>query len=105
MKFFFFIILFSCTTQTKISSLDGVKIYIDGDFKARGSYLHRDNKIIFSDTRITLGLEGCNDVNYVIEKDEKINSQSLMMSFLLLPLLWLYKYDELHHYDFVCSKG
>ena len=81
-----------------------MKIYVDGDFKARGSYLMRDNKIIFSNTKVSLKREGCQEVSYNIRKNEKLNYKSLFMSFLVLPLLWLMEYDEVREYEFQCLR-
>lgn len=98
MLFFFY----SCSSQTLIKTADDVKIYVDGDFKARGSYLLRDNKIIFSKTELNLKKEGCQEQVYLIRKNEKINYKSLLMSFLILPLLWIFEYDESRQYEFQC---
>jgi hypothetical protein len=98
------LLFYSCSSQTLIKTSDDVKIYIDGDFKARGSYLLRDNKIVFSETAVSLKREGCLEVNYVIRKNERLNYKSLLMSFLVLPLLWLMEYEENRVYNFECQK-
>ncbi len=106
MKFIFFALIFfsSCTSQTRISTNKDVKIYVDGDFKARGDYELRDNKIILARTEIKLVREGCEEVFYTIKKDEKVNYKAVAGFFLLLPLLWSLEYQESRHLDFNCVK-
>ena len=87
---------------TRLAS--GVKIYIDGEFRGAGEYLHSDAKIWGSETNIRLEKDGCAPVTYKFTRNEEWDALPCVGGILLVPLFWAKKYHAEHVYDFACKK-
>ena len=98
------IFLASCSSATLIKTSDkDVSIYVDGKFGGKGEYTYADSKIAGSSTHVLLTKVGCENVSYVIKRNEKFDVGACTGGvFLLVPLLWIKKYDPVHDFTFVC---
>ncbi len=94
-----------CASSTLIRINDpSVKIYVDGEFKGAGEFLHTDAKIWGSDTNIRLEKDGCAPVTHKFSRNEEWDTLPCVGGILLVPLLWAKKYHAEHSYDFACKK-
>lgn len=97
---------FGCASSTlvKVNNDPSVKIYIDGEFRGAGEYLHSDAKIWGSETNIRLEKDGCAPVTYKFKRNEEWDTLPCVGGILLIPLFWAKKYHAEHVYDFACKK-
>lgn len=96
--------LLSCASSTLIKTAPGVKIYVDGEFKGAGEFLHTDAKIWGSDTNVRLEKDGCVPQTYKFTRNEEWDTGPCIGGILLVPLFWAKKYHAEHVYDFACKK-
>lgn len=99
-------VLVSCSSATLIKTNDkDLNIYVDEKFVGKGQYTHQDSKIWGSTTKVLLKKNGCEDVSYILRRNEKFDAGACIGGiFLLVPLLWIKKYDPVHNFQFVCIK-
>lgn len=96
------IILFaSCASSTMITTVPGdAKIYINGEYVGQTPYKHKDSKIVGSSNTIRVEKEGYETYNDTFSKDEKVAVGPLIGGiFLLVPFLWIMKYEKGRIYD------
>lgn len=94
----------SCGSTTLIRSIpEGAKIYVDGEPMGVTPYEHYDTKIVGSRTDIRLIMDGYEDLNTRLTRDEDIDVGALIGGILLppIPLLWVMKYKPQHTYEMV----
>lgn len=98
--------LISCSSTTVIRTTDPeAKIYVDDQFLGKGSVVHTDMKVSWSDTRIKVKKDGCKSENYVMTKDEELDVPALIFGVLtIVPILWVLKYKGLHNYEYQCQE-
>lgn len=97
--------LSSCASSTLIRTSDPtVKIYVDGEFKGAGEFLHKDAKIWGSETRVRLEKEGCTPATHSFYRNEEWDVGPCIGGIILFPLLWAKKYQPEHYYEFSCKK-
>ena len=105
--------LLSCASTTHIRAINpktsetdkNVKIYVDGQYKGRGSVNYSDTKIVASITNIDLKKEGCRTNKYSMSRSEKVNVGALIGGILLFPIwLWVMEYNPSRDYEFECDK-
>lgn len=99
-------LFFGCASTTIIRTNDkDVKIYVDGEYKGKGSAVHSDQKIIGSTTHVQLKKEGCESQAHSFSRNEEFDAVACLGGvFLLFPFLWIEKYKPEHIYDFECRK-
>ena len=97
----------SCASSTIVRSTDpGAKIYIDGEFKGKGSVTHSDTKIVGSSTSVKLVKEGCEPEIYNFSRNEEFDAGACVGGVLVLfPFLWIQKYKAEHVYEYSCTKS
>lgn len=94
----------SCGSTTLIRSIpEGAKIYVDGEPMGVTPYEHYDTKIVGSRTDIRLIMDGYEELNTRITRDEEVDVGALIGGILLppIPLLWVMKYKPQHTYEMV----
>lgn len=99
-------LLASCSSTTMINTNDSkVKIYVDGEYKGRGTATHTDTKIVGSTTSVMLKKKGCAPRNYTFSRSEVFDAGACAGGvFLLVPFLWVMKYKAARTYEFECEK-
>lgn len=98
--------LVACSSTTVIRSTDPeAKIYLDGEYKAKGQYTHTDTKIIGSSTSVRLEKDGCEPMNFSFARNEEFDAGACAGGvFLLVPFLWVQKYRPERTYEYTCTK-
>lgn len=98
--------LASCSSTTLINTNDkDVKIYIDGEYKGRGTASHTDTKIVGSTTSVMLKKKGCAPRSYTFSRSEVFDAGACAGGvFVLVPFLWVMKYKAARTYEFECDK-
>ena len=96
----------SCSSSTLIQVNDkDVRIFADDQLLGKGSATYTDTKIINSVTPIKLKKDGCEDVTYVIQRNEEFDWGACVGGCLVLvPFLWVQKYKPSRTYEFECAK-
>lgn len=91
----------SCASSTMITTVPGnAKIYINGEYVGQTPYKHKDSKIVGSSNTIRVEKEGYETYNDTFSKDEKVAVGPLIGGiFLLVPFLWVMKYEKGRIYD------
>ncbi|MDX9773626.1 MAG: PEGA domain-containing protein [Bacteroidales bacterium] len=98
------VILFSgCASTTIINSMpNGAKLYVDGEPVGTTPYTYTDTKIVGSATPIRLVMEGYDDFNGVLKRNEEANVGAIIGGvFLLFPFLWTMDYKSTHTYELI----
>jgi len=95
-----------CSSTTTIRSTDpDAKIYLDGEFKGKGSWTQTDTKIIGSVTNVRLEKEGCEPMTFSYARNEEFDVGACAGGvFLLFPFLWIQKYKPERTYEYTCVK-
>ncbi len=98
--------LANCSSTTMVRSTDSdAKIYIDGEYKGKGSVSHTDTKMIGSVTQVKIEKDGCEPMNYTFARNEEFDAGACAGGvFVLVPFLWIQKYKAEHVYEYNCSK-
>jgi len=96
----------SCTSSTIITTVPGdAKVYINGEYVGQTPYKHKDSKIVGSSNTVRVEKEGYEAYNDTFSKDEKVAVGPLIGGiFLLVPFLWIMKYEKGRIYDLRPTK-
>jgi len=96
----------SCSSATLIrTSQPDVKIYVDGEFKGSGEFLHKDAKVWGSDTRVRLEKDGCAPQTFSFTRNEEWDVLPCVGGVILIPLLWAKKYHPEHYFEYSCKNS
>jgi hypothetical protein len=93
-----------CGSTTLIRSVpSGAKVYMDGEIVGETPYDHYDTKIVGSKTSMNLVLDGYEDFNVTLTRNEDLDVGALIGSifFFPIPLLWIMQYKPLHTYELI----
>lgn len=95
-----------CSSTTLVRSTDpDAKIYIDSEFRGKGSVSHTDSKMIGSTTSVRMEKEGCEPMYYNFARNEEFDVGACAGGvFLLVPFLWIQKYKPERTYEYTCTK-
>jgi len=95
-----------CSSTTQITSTDpDAKIFIDGNYMGKGSVSYSDTKIVGSTTNVRLEKKGCDPMNYNLSRSESFDAGACAGGvFVLVPFLWVMKYNPQHTYSYECEK-
>ncbi len=101
------ILMSSCASATIINSIpSNANLYINGEYVGQTPYKHRDTKIVGSTNTIRLEKENYETYKSSFSKDEKIAIGPLIGGiFLLVPYLWIMKYEDGHLYELIPKEG
>jgi hypothetical protein len=103
--FLFGCLLFTgCGSTTLIKSIpEGAKVFIDGEPVGVTPYQHYDTKIIGSHTDIRLIMDGYENLDTWITRDEDLDVGALVGGILFppIPFLWMMKYKPQHTYEMI----
>lgn len=93
--------LTACSSSTVIrSNPPGAKVYLDNRFVGVTPYQMTDTKIVGSTTQVRLEKEGYKPLYAAITRNEEVDVLALVGGlFLLVPFLWVMKYQDEHVYD------
>jgi hypothetical protein len=96
--------LAACSSTTVIRSTDSAaKIYVDGEFKGKGSVTHTDKKIVGSTTHVKLEKDGCEPQAFEFIRSEAFDPGACVGGiFVLFPFLWIMRYKAEHLYEYKC---
>ncbi len=96
----------ACASTTVINSVpSGAKLYIDGEPVGNTPYTYSDTKIVGSSTPIRLVMEGYDDYNTLLKRNEEANVGAIVGGiFLLFPFLWVMDYKSQHTYELIPSR-
>ncbi len=99
------LIFASCSSTTTIIVSDkDAKVYVNGEYKGKGTASHSDTKIVGSSSVITLKKKGCETQTHYFTKNEKLDYGALVGGiFLIVPFLWIMKYKPMHIYEMECD--
>jgi hypothetical protein len=91
----------SCASTTLISSNpNGANLYLDGMNVGTTPYKLTDTKITGAETSILIVMDGYQDFNGLLKKNEKANVGAIVAGcFLLFPFFWATGYDAMHTYE------
>lgn len=97
--------LTACSSTTVVRTTDSAaRIYIDGEFRGKGSVTHSDQKLVGSSTFVKLEKTGCEPQTYHFQRNEEFDAGACVGGiFLLFPFLWIMKYKPEHVYDYRCT--
>jgi len=95
------ILFASCASTTLIQSTpSGAQVYVGSQKKGITPYKYSDTKIVGSTTDITLKKEGYQDLQFILDRNERADVGAIIGGiFLLVPFLWVMKYDPVHSYE------
>lgn len=98
--------MFACSSTTMIRSTDSAaKIYVDGEYKGKGTVSYTDTKIVGSSTSVRVEKEGCAPQFYNMTRSEEFDVGACAGGvFVLVPFLWVMKYKPDHTYEYICDK-
>jgi hypothetical protein len=90
-----------CVSTTVIKSQPpGAKVYLDGAFVGQTPYEMSDTKIIGSTTFVKLRLDGYEESNVLISRNERFDAGACLGGVLVLfPFLWIQGYNPEHVYE------
>ncbi len=96
----------ACTSTTMIRSTDSdAKIFVDGEYKGKGQFLHADTKIVGSTTLVRMEKDGCEPQTYHFSRTEEFDVGACIGGVLVyVPFLWIMKYKPERTYEYTCSK-
>ena len=91
----------SCASSTLIqSNPNGAKLYMGGEYVGITPYNYSDTKIAGSKTPVRLVMEGYQEFNVVLNRNEKASAGAIIGGiFLLVPFLWTTEYKPMHTYE------
>lgn len=91
----------SCASSTVINSIpSNADLYINGTFVGQTPYKHKDTKIVGSENIVRIEKKGYRTFRTSFAKNEEIAIGPLIGGFfLLVPYLWVMKYEEGRIYD------
>jgi len=97
------ILFSSCASTTMMQSVPiGAKFYMDGEPVGTTPYTHTDTKIVGSATPFRITLEGYQDYNGILKRNEEVNVGAIIGGiFLLFPFLWTMDYKPTHTYELI----
>ena len=97
------ILFSSCASTTIINSVpNGAKLYVDGEPVGTTPYTYTDTKIVGSATPLRIVLDGYEDFNGVLKRNEEANVGAIIGGiFLLFPFLWTMDYKSAHTYELI----
>lgn len=100
------ILFSSCASTTMMQSIPtGAKLYMDGEPVGTTPYAHTDTKIVGSTTPFRMTLEGYEDYNGLLKRNEEVNVGAIIGGiFLLFPFLWTMDYKPTHTYELIPVK-
>ena len=100
------ILLSSCASTTIINSApNGAKLYVDGEPVGTTPYTYSDTKIVGSSTPIRIVMEGYEDFNGLLKRNEEANVGAIIGGFFLLfPFFWTMDYKTAHTYELTPSN-
>lgn len=100
------IMLSSCASTTIInSSPNGAKLYVDGEPVGTTPYTYSDTKIVGSATPLRIVMEGYEDYNGLLKRNEEANVGAIIAGcFLLFPFLWTMDYKTAHTYELIPTR-
>ncbi|MCU0379404.1 MAG: PEGA domain-containing protein [Bacteroidales bacterium] len=95
------LLLSGCASTTLISSNpNGATLYLDGMNVGTTPYKLTDTKITGAETSILMVMDGYQDFNGLLKKNEKANVGAIVAGcFFLFPFFWATGYDAMHTYD------
>ncbi len=99
-------LIVSCSSSTIINVSDKeAKIYIDGEYRGKGSVTHTDTKTVGSTTSVMIKKKGCAPVTHTFSRSEEFDAGACAGGvFTLVPFLWVMKYKPSRTYEFECDK-
>jgi hypothetical protein len=100
------ITMIGCSSSTMIRSTDPeAKIFVDGEFKGRGTVTHTDTKMIGSVTSVRIEKDGCEPMNYSFARNEEFDAGACAGGvFFLVPFAWIQKYKAERTFEYQCTK-
>lgn len=93
----------SCSSSTHLyTNPKGAAVYLNGVHVGKTPYTMTDTKITGTVTQLTFKKEGYEDFDVAIARNEELDVGALIGGILvLIPFLWIQKYQEAHTYDLV----
>lgn len=96
-----FVFATGCVSTTLIRSAPtGAKVYLDGEPVGKTPYSMSDTKIVGSSTHVKLVLEGYEQFDANIQRNEVFDAGACLGGVLVLfPFLWIQGYKPEHNYE------
>ena len=97
----------SCSSTTVINTTDKeAKIYVNDEYKGKGSVTHSDTKIVGSSSVVQIKKKGCESKTYIMSRSEEFDVGACLGGVLVLvPFLWIMKYKPTRTYEFECEAA
>nr|WP_321356912.1 PEGA domain-containing protein [uncultured Draconibacterium sp.] len=94
------ILLSGCKGTTMIQSVpSAAKVFLDDQYVGDTPYKMTDTKIVGTETDVVLKMEGYEDLNTSIKRNEKADVEAIIGGvFVLVPFLWVMEYNPVHEY-------
>ncbi|HXP50463.1 MAG TPA: SHOCT domain-containing protein [Bacteroidia bacterium] len=101
------ILFASCSSSTLLQSTPpGADIYADQQKLGVTPYVYTDSKIVGSTTMFTLKKDGYQDLNVTLTRNEQADVGAIIGGlFVLVPFLWVCKYNPQHNYMLTPGSG
>jgi hypothetical protein len=95
------VLLTGCTSSTMLQTVpSGAKVYVNEQYRGTTPLFYSDQKIVGSSTMLRFVLEGYQDMNTQITRDERVHVGALVGGFVCgIPWLWVMKYDPVHTWE------
>ena len=92
--------IISCSSTTMISSNPPGELYINGELKGTTPYKHSDTSASGAEREIVIKVEGYEDFNGVLKRNEQVNVGAVVGGvFFLFPFIWTMGYNPTHLYN------
>lgn len=95
----------ACSSSTILRSSDNdARIFVDEVYVGTGTVVHTDKKIVGASTEVRLEKNGCEPVHYKFKRNEEFDAGACAGGvFLLVPFLWVMRYQPEHEIEFNCK--
>lgn len=95
------VLLAGCTSSTLLQTVpNGAKVYVNQQYRGITPMTYSDQKIVGSTTTLRFLLDGYEDLNTQLTRDERVHVGALVGGFVCgIPWLWVMKYDPVHTWE------
>ena len=97
------VLMTSCESLTEINTIpSGAKVYVNGEYIGDTPVKYRDTKLSWACTPLKITMDGYQDKNESLCKNEEINKEALFVGLFVWPcLVWIMGYKKSRTYELV----
>ena len=100
------VFLTNCASTTIIrTQTEGTEIFVDDNYLGEKSAVYTDRKIAFRSSDLRIEKKGCKTQTYTLTKSDQIDYLALVGGILMIvPTLWIMKYDPITYVPYKCRE-